>query len=318
MPVRAKEIAHTILASANEGDNVATSNQNQTPTSEDKSAQAFNVSDVTDLILQFVNAEDWVTSKAILEGNSLILSPEADAIFAQLIEAANMQHQREAAQIIRMHRDIATLCREVGIEEAFHQLATNSAQFEAPPEPDILDVIVHNTIAVLTNAPHELPSWRELVRQTFNVAAGTNNESLAGLLGAVVLLLEGEPTDKIKADLSPTYQIYWNQILKKLEAIRAATRAQIISHFDIIERNTVTVMAENGDAAKKEKWLDFVTGLNQQARDLGDDQLTALTHAVTELVAGKAPSDIDSHALSGQYLTTWKQITETPDTKPLA
>jgi CHAT domain-containing protein/predicted LPLAT superfamily acyltransferase len=64
----------------------------------------------------FVNAETWAESKQVVEANPELLSDEADALLAQLIEA---QEDERAVHILEEHRQLLARCRVEGIDAAF-------------------------------------------------------------------------------------------------------------------------------------------------------------------------------------------------------
>ena len=81
----------------------------------------------------FINADTWAESRRILDDHPELLSDEADALLAHLVEAARAQGDERARRVLEQHRDLLRRCREVGVEAAFADLV--GAKRAAPPIP---------------------------------------------------------------------------------------------------------------------------------------------------------------------------------------
>jgi hypothetical protein len=78
----------------------------------------FEARDRLDAVVEFVGAETWAESRAILDDHpDLLLSDEVDGVFAALIEANRANSA--AVEIIEQCRDLLAACRRDGVDRAF-------------------------------------------------------------------------------------------------------------------------------------------------------------------------------------------------------
>jgi len=68
---------------------------------------------------EFITADSQDEAKAILRAHPELLSDEADALLAQLLDAARTQNDTNAEKILAEHRDLLQRARREGIEAAF-------------------------------------------------------------------------------------------------------------------------------------------------------------------------------------------------------
>ena len=76
------------------------------------------------LLSRFIGAQSWDESQRIVEANPDLLSDEADAALAQMIDVASTQGDENAVRILEEHRALLRRCREIGIAAAFAEHAS--------------------------------------------------------------------------------------------------------------------------------------------------------------------------------------------------
>jgi CHAT domain-containing protein/tetratricopeptide (TPR) repeat protein len=81
------------------------------------------------LLQQFINAPSWDASRRIVEQHPELLTEEADALLARVLEA--YRNDPRAQRLLNEHRDLLRRCREDGIEAAFAGRETGDADPEA-------------------------------------------------------------------------------------------------------------------------------------------------------------------------------------------
>ncbi len=161
-----------------------------------------------DTIGEFVTAENWTESRRWLDEHPELISPEADAVFDELIRTYERRNQLVVTRQLMIHRDLLRACREIGIDEAFERMLN---------PPDTLDLLAENTIAVMTVRGDERTSWLETVRLIRVRAAELDDQPMLALLRAINGLLDGAAP----ADLAPTlegpYAVCWERIVKAID-----------------------------------------------------------------------------------------------------
>jgi WD40 repeat protein len=81
----------------------------------------FRWRNMVDAVLEFVNAETWAESQAIVEARSdLLLDEEADEVFVQLVELN--RDDLDTIADLDEHRELLARCRAVGVDLAFDEL----------------------------------------------------------------------------------------------------------------------------------------------------------------------------------------------------
>jgi CHAT domain-containing protein/tetratricopeptide (TPR) repeat protein len=83
-------------------------------------------------------------------------------------------------------------------------------------EPNILEVIVDNTVAVMTNEPQLREEWFDDVRQIRQQAQREGHAQMAALLDAITDLLMGDDVSSIQPTLGGVYELCWKGIVREL------------------------------------------------------------------------------------------------------
>ena len=91
----------------------------------DRLRPASSAQELTDKLLSFVQAETWGESKAYLAEHPELLTGEALAVLARLIEG---QESEEARRILRRHQALLAEVRQKGLDEAFAPLIISYQQ----------------------------------------------------------------------------------------------------------------------------------------------------------------------------------------------
>ena len=82
----------------------------------------------------------------------------------------------------------------------------------------LLSVIGHNTIAVMLGDRDKRGDWLKSVRRLHRDARAEGDEALAGLLSAIMKLLNGRPIHEIEPQgLDTPHQAVWERIVSALE-----------------------------------------------------------------------------------------------------
>ncbi len=78
--------------------------------------------DLLNLIVTFVNTENWDAARAFVEANMRLLDPAVDHQFEGLIGAAQAQGNLEMAHHLQIHRSLISIAQSEGIEAAFQTM----------------------------------------------------------------------------------------------------------------------------------------------------------------------------------------------------
>jgi hypothetical protein len=174
---------------------------------------------LVETIMAFLNAEDWDESQRIVSERKPLLLDQADAVEA--VFAALLHKAGDDAAMIRtldVHRVLLRRCRELGIRAAFEELRRKLSGETLPSSQDldILDLIAHNTVAVLTLAPKRREQWIENIWELQGRAREVGDAPMLALLGAVERLLQGEPPDSATPAVSGPHADCWARIVAGL------------------------------------------------------------------------------------------------------
>jgi hypothetical protein len=71
------------------------------------------------LLVQFMAADTWPESRAILVDHPELLEEQADRMLQALLASANAGADDAQARAVEVHRRLLGRCREVGIPRAF-------------------------------------------------------------------------------------------------------------------------------------------------------------------------------------------------------
>ncbi len=170
---------------------------------------------LVEVIGEFITAEDWDAARALLDAHPELLSPEADAVFGGLLETHQARRELNVVRQLTIHRDLLRRCREIGVDAAFERMAN---------PPDTLDMLVENTVAVLTGRAAEREAWQSAINLSRVRAAEQGDAPMLALLQAIGQLLAGTPPEDIQPPSGPTAGA-WRRILDGIEAGRGQNRA---------------------------------------------------------------------------------------------
>lgn len=168
------------------------------------------------IIAKFIQAENWTASREVLDRYPELLSHEANAAFQALIQAALEAGDQGRLNSLVSHHELLRAAQELGVDEAFHR-AEAAAEGDETADLMMLSVIGHNTIAVMLGEREKRGDWLKSVRQLHREARAEGDEALAGLLSAVMKLLNGKPAAEIEPEgLDAPHRAVWVQIVSAL------------------------------------------------------------------------------------------------------
>ena len=121
-----------------------------------------DVSALGQTILTFINARTWDDSQQIVEQHPELLSDQADALFGQLIAAAQASQVDGGAAEMEEHRALLRRCREVGIPRAF---AEKMLPPEGLAEAERLGLAPEEFLAAARAAQDMPPAVREVLAE---------------------------------------------------------------------------------------------------------------------------------------------------------
>ncbi len=163
---------------------------------------------LTQTITGFVNTEDWAAARAYLDAHPELLTEQADALFMAIIQQAESSGDEKIARLLTNHRDLLRACREKGVEAAFA---------DRDKQPDLFDMLAHNTIAVMTGGLDRKEDWFEGVQQVNAQATENGIAPLVALTGAILQLLMSDAPEKIDVALEGDFKACWDRILAEIE-----------------------------------------------------------------------------------------------------
>nr|MBN1228678.1 hypothetical protein [Anaerolineae bacterium] len=152
---------------------------------------------------EFITADNWEESRRFLDNHPELLQAEVPNIFDRLIKTHTARGERNVVRQLVVHRDLLRACWELGIDQAFERVMN-------PPET--LEMLVDNTISVLTSRPTSRKEWQEIVNLSRIRAAETSDEPMLAFLRAISRLLDGESPSDIAPVLTPDYHSGWQRI----------------------------------------------------------------------------------------------------------
>jgi len=172
--------------------------------------------EMVSIIAQFIQAEDWAASRKVLERYPELLSHEANFAFQALIQAALEADDQGRLNSLVSHHELLRAAQELGVDEAFRR--AEAAESSKAADLMLLSVIGHNTIAVMLGEREKRDDWLKSVRQLHRDARAEGDEALAGLLSAIMKLLNGRPIHEIEPQgLDTPHQAVWERIVSALE-----------------------------------------------------------------------------------------------------
>ncbi len=162
---------------------------------------------LVDVIGEFITADDWESSYALLSEHPELLTPEAEAVFERLIETHSSREQHNVVRQLIIHRDLLRACQDIGVEAAFQRMMD---------PPDVLDILADNTIIVLTSQPEDRETWAEAVRQSRVRAAELGQDDMLALLKAISRLLDGLMPGDIEPPPEGPHAACWRRIVETI------------------------------------------------------------------------------------------------------
>ncbi len=163
----------------------------------------FDGESLMETIAGFVNTEDWNAAREYLDMHPELLSEEAGALFTAIIRDAENGGEDRIARLLTAHRDLLRACCEDGVEAAFAAL---------DEQPDLFDLLAHNTIVVMTGKLDRKEDWFEGVQQINALAKENGDAPLVALTGAILRLMMGDALEKIDVTLEGDHKACWEQI----------------------------------------------------------------------------------------------------------
>lgn len=248
-----------------------------------------------DMILEFVNAEDWGESRRVLNRHPMLLSEDAMLAFEALIRSYLAQDNLRLAYHLAIHRDLLRLARELGYDRAFELVSS-------PPSEEMVSIIARFIQAENWAASREvLDRYPELLSHEANIA-------FQALIQAA---LEADDQGRLNSLVSHHELLRAAQELGVDEAFRRAEAAEGGKAIDlmllsVIGHNTIAVML--GEREKRDDWLKSVRQLHRDARAEGDEALAGLLSAVMKLLNGRPAHEIEPQGLDAPHQTVWERI----------
>lgn len=158
---------------------------------------------------EFITTQSWQDARAYLREHPELLTARTEAVFQRLIETHTRRGEQEVVRRLIIHRDLLLTVREVGEEAAFGRM-------ENPP--DALEVIVNNTVDVLTGRRDARDYWLERVRMARIRAAELGDEPMRRLLESISQLLQGISPEDAVPDVEHAHLAAWQRITASLDA----------------------------------------------------------------------------------------------------
>jgi hypothetical protein len=145
--------------------------------------QALSENPIKQAVMDFLEADDWAAGKRVVEERrDLLLTDEADQVFADLLEQARDDPQ--ARRMLERHRDLLRRCRSEGVDAAFAPLLAPRGMPDVPPEllQRLLSVGSEEELkALLEEHPELLPLIGQMVQQALaGQSAGSGDDDELG------------------------------------------------------------------------------------------------------------------------------------------
>ncbi len=208
------------------------------------------------------------------------------------------------------------------LQQLIQQLRSGNAQVQTGLDDETLNVIAHNTIAVLTEAPERLGGWRQNATDARNQATMSGDMMTASLLGAIVQLLDANGNAAgITPDLDERYAATWQRILDGLQSTATPTSTDDAGDTDdsAIEPEAVdesasdftqtfvarAVAAIQGDGDVKADFMNWAYAQASQAT-----WIEPLMQVMPRVLFGTPISAIDASTLPDDAQGVWQQIVQ--------
>ena len=163
--------------------------------------------DLIQAMREFVNAEDWDTTRRVMEAHqALLFQPAVEAIFEHTIEQAKAAQEERAGQILAVYLALLRTCKKDGIAKAFERITTQTEEEALPFDAEL----VSKSIKALRGGPQ---AKMEYVGYLTTLSTSTTDEQLKSLLNALQLALFDGDHAHLGQDLKGVYRQAWETIL---------------------------------------------------------------------------------------------------------
>jgi len=252
--------------------------------------------EVIQAIRDFVNAEDWDATQAVVEAQqALLFQPEVETLFEQNIAGARARGEERAISSLEQHLALLRACKTRGIAEAFEQRA--AAQSEHLPFDE--ELISRSIVALLGSPQEKMAHGQYLTEQLTQ----TTDEQLKALLEAIQLALFTPDLSQLGRELQGVYRQAWETITVNVE-----TGGVDPDTFNILVRNTLAVLGSA--ASQRSEWRSTLTEIRNQATVKGDRNMGALLDAIIGLLDAQGnPAGLGQN-LQGIYAQTWHALVQ--------
>lgn len=242
----------------------------------------------------FVNAEDWETTRKMVEARQTVLfQPEVETLFEHDIARARSDGYQRVVDILELHLALLRDCKASGIEAAF-------AKFASPQHNDLLfeRELIPRSIAALLGSPREKMAHMQYLTSLANETADHNVKSL---IHTIQLALFSSDLSQLGYELQGIYRQVWETIYASVEAGGVDSRI-----FEIIVNNTLAVLGPSDD--QRSVWRNNLVQMRNQSTTRGERNMVAMLNAVIGLLdAGGNPIGLGKD-LRGVYAKTWQEI----------
>ena len=259
--------------------------------------------EVMQVVLDFVNAEDWEATRQMLEAQQeLLFQPEVELLFEQNITQAQADGEERVVRLLELHLTLLRACKASSIEEAFARLAADQ-EGEDEEADDVLPFdpqLISRTIAALLDGPQQKMEHMQYLTAMVNEKT---DEDLKTLINTIQLAMFSNDLSQLGRDLKGVYKQAWETIAASIEVGDVDPRI-----FATIATSTLAVL---GPAANRRgEWRGNLADVRNQATARGDRNMAALLDAVIGLMdAGGDPAGL-GEGLKGIYARTWQAIVE--------
>ena len=250
--------------------------------------------EIVQAVRDFVNAEDWDATRAVVEAQqALLFQPEIETLFEQNMAGARARGEERVVNILAQHLTLLRECKRIGIAEAFEQLAAEQAE-SLPFDKELIS----RSIAALLGSPQEKMAHMQYLTEQMTQ---TTDKQLIALLQVIQLALYSRDLSQLGRDLQGVYQQAWEVITVSVEAggVDPGT-------FNILINNTLAVLGPA--ASQRSEWRESLVEMRNQATVQGGRNMVALLDDVIRLLdAGGNPAGLGQN-LKGIYAQTWQAI----------
>jgi hypothetical protein len=279
------EQAFAILLASREAERAMTSSPDQSVPAE-----------IMEAINEFVNAENWQATQAVVEAQQeLLFQPVVERVFVHNVVRAQASGEERRAAQLEQHLELLRACKTTNIEQAFAPLLARQTE-ELPFDAGL----PAKSIAALLGSPQEKMAHHQYLTGAANA---TTDEQLKALFQTIQLALFASDLSPLGRDLEGIYAQVWQAITATVEAGGVDPRI-----FEQLVANTLAVL---GPAANRcSEWRSNLAGTLNQATAGGDRNLAALVVALIGLLdANGKPAGLGEN-LQGIYARTWQTIVE--------